>query len=138
MLSFDDLMSHLESLAKTTACLWLDALIRPVFIIMRFVRSCREVDWPLHIHNVQTMLPYFAAAGHWHYLHSTVMHLIKMTKLPKDLVQKFIKGEHAMRHQKGLWNSIWSDMMIETTSMRYGHGPAGMKGITLNENDLGH
>ena len=41
-----------------------------------------------------------------------------------------------MRHQKGLWNSIWPDMMIETTVMRYGHGPEGMKGITLNENAL--
>ena len=42
MSSFDDLMSHLESLAKKsrTACLCLDALIRPVFIIRRFVRLC--------------------------------------------------------------------------------------------------
>ena len=27
--------------------------------------------------------------------------------------------------------------MIETTVVRYGHGPAGVKGITLNENALG-
>ena len=87
---------------------------------------CREANWPLHKHTVQMMLPYFAAAGHWHYMRSTVVHLIKMTKLPKDLLQKIIKGEHA----------IWSDMMIETTVMRYGHGPAGMRGITLNENAL--
>ena len=25
-----------------------------------------------------------------------------------------------MRHQDGIWNGIWSDMMIETTYMRYG------------------
>ena len=88
MLSFDDLMSHLECFGKKsrTACLWLDALIHPGFIIMRFVRSFREADWPLHIHTVQMMLPYFAAAGHWHYLRSAVVHLIKMTKFPKYLL----------------------------------------------------
>ena len=24
-------------------------------------------------------------------------------------------GDQAMHHQGGLWNSIWSDMMVETT-----------------------
>jgi len=27
-------------------------------------------------------------------------------------------------------------MMIETTVMRYGHGPSGIVGVTLNENAL--
>ena len=31
----------------------------------------------------------------------------------------------------GLWNGIWSDMMIETTFMWYGHAPGGLVGITL-------
>ena len=35
-----------------------------------------------------------------------------------------------MRHKTGVWNAIWSDMFIETTFMRYGHGPAGLVGIT--------
>ena len=30
----------------------------------------------------------------------------------------------------------WLDMMVETTVMRYGHAPAGMIGITLNESAL--
>ena len=46
---------------------------------------------------------------------------MKMTRLPGGLLSKFLVGEHAMRHQNGLWNSIWSDQMIETTVMRYGH-----------------
>ena len=36
-----------------------------------------------------------------------------------------------MRHQRGLWNAIWSAMFIETTFMRYGKGPGGLIGVTL-------
>ena len=59
-----------------------------------------------------------------------------MTKLPSELLHKFFTGEHAMRRCNGLWNSIWSGMMIETTVMRYSHSPADKIGITLNESAL--
>ena len=36
-----------------------------------------------------------------------------------------------MHHKSGFWNVIWSDMYIETTFMRYGHGPGGLVGIIL-------
>lgn len=42
-----------------------------------------------------------------------------------------MKGEHVMRHNPGIWNGIWSDMFIESTFMRYGHGKGGIVGITL-------
>ena len=41
-----------------------------------------------------------------------------------------------MRHKAGLWNAIWSDMFIESTFMRYGHGPGGLVGITLSPSTL--
>ena len=47
-----------------------------------------------------------------------------------------MKGEHVMRHKPGVWNAIWSDMYIETTFMRYGHGPNGIVGITLQPSAL--
>ena len=44
-----------------------------------------------------------------------------------------MKEGHVMRHQTGIWYGLWSDMFIETTSMRYCHGPDGdLVGITLN------
>ena len=43
-----------------TVRLWLDGLIWPVFIAMRFVRASRETDWPLHISTLSVMIPYFA------------------------------------------------------------------------------
>ena len=36
-----------------------------------------------------------------------------------------------MRQQPGIWNGIWSDMFIESTFMRYGHGAGGIVGLTL-------
>ena len=39
--------------------------------------------------------------------------------------------QHVMRNQDGLWNAMWSDLFIETTYMRYGHGPSGIIGSTL-------
>ena len=110
----------------------------PKFIALRFIRSSHEADWPLHIPKINLMLPYFAAAGHLHYLRYTAVYLIKMAKLTSELFHKFLTGQHAMRHCIGLWNLIYSDMMIETTVMRYDHGPAYMIELTLNESTLEH
>ena len=44
-------------------------------------------------------------------------------------------GEHVMHHTDGLWNSIWSDLFIESTYMRYGHGPS-LIGATLSKTTL--
>ena len=134
---FDSMMVLLNFLAKKsrTVDLWLKAVIWPVILIIRFVRASREEDWTLHIHTVKLMLPYFTAAGHWHYLRCASVCLMKMTKLPKNLLKNFLDGEHATRHQNGIWNSIWLDMVIETTVMRYGHG---LNGIRFNEKVLDH
>ena len=54
-----------------------------------------------------------------------------MEHLPDDLLQEFLKGKHVMRHNRGIWNAIWSDMFIESTFMRYGHHAGGLTGLTL-------
>ena len=59
-----------------------------------------------------------------------------MEALPTEVLERFVKGEHVMRHQRGLWNGIWSDMFIETTFMCYGHAPGGIIGITLKPETL--
>ena len=50
-----------------TANLWTDNLIKPVFIMVIFVRAEREADWPLHLWAVEEMLPYFFASSHCNY-----------------------------------------------------------------------
>ena len=69
LISYDDLMQVLEdrALQSRTSKLWVDSFLKPVFIMMLFVRAEREGDWPLHIWCVTQMLPYFFAAGHINY-----------------------------------------------------------------------
>ena len=64
-----DLMDELERRAKqnNTASLWLDVLIKPVIIMMSFIRAEREGDWHLHLSSLRQMLPYYFAAGHVNY-----------------------------------------------------------------------
>ena len=60
-----------------------------------------------------------------------------MKRLPPEILEKFLKGTgmHVSRQKEGLWNGIWSDMLIETTLMKKGsHSQRGLVGISLNEN----
>ena len=41
-----------------------------------------------------------------------------------------------MRHVPGLWNGTLSDVFIETTFMRYGHGKRGIIGVTFKPETL--
>jgi len=136
--SKEDLMKVLGELAERskTAKLWVDTLIKPVFIIMMFVRAEREGDWLLHLDAFKKMIPYFFAAQHIHYARYSMCYIRSMETLPEQVLSRFMKGEHVMRHQHGLWNGMWSDMFIETTFMRYGHAPAGIIGITLKPKTL--
>ena len=59
-----------------------------------------------------------------------------MENLPPHVLCHFLKGEHVAHHIKGISNGIWSDMFIETTFMRYGHGSVGIIGITLKPEAL--
>ncbi len=104
--------------------------------MMLFVRAELEGDWPQHLLAVNAMMPYFLCGGHINYARYGLYYLRSMECLPIEVLNKFMKGEHVMRHKPGLWNAIWSDMFIETTFMRYGHGPGGLVGITLNQSAL--
>jgi hypothetical protein len=129
----DSLLVSLESAAaqsKTTK-LWVECLIKPVFLMMLYVRAEREAEWPLHLYAVKEMMPYFFAAGHHNYARYGLYYLRSMERLPGEILHHFMKGHHVMRHQPGIWNAVWSDMFIESTFMRYGHGAGSIIGITL-------
>ena len=132
--SYDEMLSILEERARVsrTGKLWVNCLVQPVLIMMLFIGAEREADWSLHLLAVKLMMPYFFAAGHLNYARYGLYYLSSMEKLPDDILVQFMKEEHVMRHQAGIWNGMWSDMFIETTFMCYGHGPGGLVGITLN------
>ena len=129
----NDMNKFLEDISQKskTTKLWVDNLVKPMFYAMVFIRAEREGDWPLHLHVVTKMLPYFFAAGHRHYARYATYYLNDMKNLPPVVLERFMRGEHTTRHIKGYWNGIWSDMFIETTFMRYGKGPSGLIGLTL-------
>ena len=56
--------------------------------------------------------------------------------MPIDILKQSMKGEHTMHHNPGIFNGVWSDMFIESTYMRYGHGPGGVVGVTLKPGTL--
>ena len=78
------LTSVLDELSteSRTAKLWVENLIKPVFIMMLFVRAEREGDWPLHLVALSMMIPYFFASSHANYArylsnnHSISHHLL--------------------------------------------------------------
>lgn len=44
-----------------------------------------------------------------------------------------MKDQNVQRHAKGIWNGMWTDMYIERTFIRHGHGPQGLAGLTMNQ-----
>lgn len=136
--TMEELLERLDqaACASKTSKLWVDCFIKTVFIMMLYVRAEREGDWPLHLVAVKQMLPYFFASAHVNYARYGLYYLRSMESLDREELAKFMKGEHVMHHVPGLWNGIWSDMFIETTFMRYGHGPGGIIGITLKPETL--
>ena len=59
-----------------------------------------------------------------------------MTKLPSELLHKFLTGENHKRHCNELMNSICSNMVIQMIFMGYCHVPACMIGINFNNSAL--
>ena len=129
------LLDHAAS-ASNTSKLLVDCFIKPVFIMMLYIRAERGGDWPLHLVAVKQVLPYFFASSHMKYARYGLYYLRSMQRLVQEELSNFMKGEHVMHHVPGLWNGIWSGMFIETTFMRYGHGPGGIIGITLRPETL--
>ncbi len=137
--SYDDLTAFLDDISQKslTSKLWSDCLIKPVLYMMLYIRAEIEGDWLLHLHAVSVMMPYFFAAWtSYNYARYGTYYLQNMRKLPHSILDKFLHGEHTTRHHSGVWNGIWSDMFIETSFMRYGKGPGGLIGLTLNEQSV--
>lgn len=67
--STEELVQVLDEIAKQskTAKLWVDVFIKPVLLMMNFIRAEREGDWLLHLATFRDMIPYYFAAGHMNY-----------------------------------------------------------------------
>ena len=95
--------------------MWIDAFIKPVFLMMLYVRAVGEGDWPLHIQSVKLVMPYFCSSGHNNYARYGSHYLKSIEALPANVLQHFMKGSHVMRPIKGMLNCMWRDVFIEMT-----------------------
>ena len=136
--NYDSLMNIPEEKAtiSKTSKLWVNALIKPVFLLMMYVRAEREGELTLHHYAVNQMLPLFFAAGHVHYACYGLYYIRSMESMPKEIREHFLNGDHTVQHTESVFSGIWSDMAIETTYMRFGHGPVGVVGKTLKPETL--
>ena len=130
--SMEDLEEELKkrSSQSRTTKMWVEVVIRPVLIIMLYCRASHESDWLLHLKATEMMLPYMFAAHKYNYSRYGLYYVRSMTRIQPDILAKFCRGEQSLHHTAGLWNGEWSDMFIETTWMRKGHGPGGIIGNT--------
>ena len=81
--SYQDLMQKLEhqSNQNRTAKCWVENLIKPMLLIMLFVRAEKEGNFLLHLYACKKMMPYFFAADHFHYArygYWVLLHLVNV------------------------------------------------------------
>ena len=64
--NIDDLQHEVDAIyvESKTSQLWVDILSKPIFAILKCIRTEREADWALHLDTVKDMTPLFFAAGH--------------------------------------------------------------------------
>ena len=107
--SMNALQTHLDILCSRsrTAKLWINNIVRPTFIIMKFVRAERENAFLLHLKAVEDAIPYCFSAGHVNYARYGVHYLLQMQSLPEEVRCRCKKREHTLHLKSGIWNGIW-------------------------------
>ena len=103
MLKYHDLSKFLDVSAKSNlAEHWVCNLIKPVLLMMLYVRAEREGELALHLDVCKRMLPYFLAASHWNYARDGTAYVQMMENLPGNVLNPLMKGEHVVRLRDGL------------------------------------
>ena len=100
LLDPDKLSTFIGNFSKRSATAkdWMDDLIKTICICLLFGKAEREREWLLQLTSVKDMLPYFYVCGHHIYVRYGSYYLRNMETLPCEVLEKFMKGEHVMRH----------------------------------------
>lgn len=105
----DDLEKELDrrsEMSRTTK-LWVNVVIRPLFIIMLYLRASHDSDWLLHVKATEMMLPYMFAAHKHNYSRYGLYYVRSMARLPTDILDQFCKGQQSLLHSGPLeWSMV--------------------------------
>lgn len=108
--TFEDLANYLEEAWKTpTRRLWVDCVLKPTFIAQMFIRAEQEGKWLLHQHCLHRMLPYFYAAGQWHYARHISWYLEETHCLSVHVKADLMTGAFVCRYRERVWNAVSAD-----------------------------
>ena len=127
----EDVLDELAAQSRTTK-MWVNNVIKPTFLGMKFCRASHEGDWPLHITTAEAMVAYMFAANKYNYSRYGLYYVRSMTWPGPEILDRLCQGQQSLHHTAGIYNGQWSDMFIETNWMRKRHGPGGIIGMTEN------
>jgi len=120
------LVVALSEIIKTEGCsrtlkLWLQYIER-VSLVLLYIQADRTGDWELHLHAINSMLPFFHAAGHHLYAkcaHLYVQQMEDLKKMHPEEYKKFTAQRYfTIRRKNRYWSGVASDMVIEQTLMK--------------------
>ena len=109
-----------EARTSPTTKLWL-MYMDMVMILKRYIHAERAGLWQEHLAEVEQMLPYLVAAGHYKYV-SCLPHYLEamrsMSTLAPNIFQAFKEGQFTVRQTEGRFNGVRTDMTLEKTYNR--------------------
>ena len=121
-------LEEVENLLLKTKCqlqgrtsqLWLQYMLM-VDILRQFLKAERTGNWRLHLHALQRMLLFLAAAGHSQYtksLHIYLQHMQELKHRHTAVHNAFMQGHHVLRRSDRYWAGLSTDLVIEQVLMR--------------------
>ena len=76
-------------------------------LMMKFVRTERETEFPHYLKVVIEYLKYVFIAGNIKYAQYGVSYLCQMDDFPDDIQKRFKKGDHTIHLKSEICNGIW-------------------------------
>ena len=101
--SYDEMECWFSQLCKTSfiAEHWIKNFIKPLLLMLLYVRAKREGEFRLHLYVCKQMMPYFFfAEGHFNYVRYGLCYINSMEKLLNEIFESFMKGEDVNRHKR--------------------------------------
>ena len=110
----DDVLDELAAQSRTTK-MWVNNVIKPTFLMMKFCRASHEGDWPLHITTAEAMVAYMFAANKYNYSRYGLYYVRSMTWLGPEILDRFCQGQQSLHHTAGIYNGQWRTCSLRQT-----------------------